>query len=51
MARSKRLATLLDRQTLQQAQAQASARATAHRIQTPRMLAMLHNLKHLRSAA
>lgn len=34
MARSKRLATLLDRQTLQQAQ--ASARATAHRIQTPR---------------
>ncbi len=49
MARSQRLATLLDRRTLQQAQ--ESARVTAHRIMTPRVLAMLHNLKHLRSAA
>ncbi|QYJ90489.1 tetratricopeptide repeat protein [Shewanella halotolerans] len=49
MARSQRLATLLDSRTLQQAQ--ESARAAAHRIMTPRVLAMLHNLKHLRSAA
>lgn len=49
MARSQRLATSLDGRTLQQAQ--ESARATAHRIMTPRVLAMLHNLKHLRSAA
>ncbi|MCG9713016.1 hypothetical protein L1D29_09355 [Shewanella insulae] len=49
MARSQRLAAMLDSCTLQQAQ--ESARATAHRIMTPRVLVMLHNLKHLRSAA